>query len=435
MVTRVTAWLGLVAAAALAGPDETHTASVATKHFTIHYRPGSRAGAGVDRVAVMAERDLQRICTQLKIPVDGRFRLYLYDDVPELRAITGRSGVGGYSAIDASHIPFDDDQTRFHEMVHIVAYRLPKSGEEARGFFHFDGLANALLEFVHGVHVHAVATFYRRERKLPALREMTGENFYVWLKKHPGFQGYDVAASWMRFLIDTYGMDRFKRYYTGTPTEKAFGTGMAKLEAAWHEVLDGYVLRPEVETLLRRRHREPAEFDRFPLTVEERLPKEIVGEPDDWKDLDAASLRPERAADWARDGKVLRGRNATPQWSWCALGKRRYGSCAVQAVIRPAAGSLGVALRVGDKVQALLVQNGVFHYRKDLSVKSTNQEILGARPKVHLLLVRRGAEMQVWLDGALVLTSRADKRAAPIAVGVAGGAASFEDVAVRALRP
>lgn len=43
--------------------------------------------------------------------------------------------------------------------------------------------------------------------------------------------------------------------------------------------------------------------------------------------------------------------------------------------------------------------------------------------------------MQVWLDGHLVLTSRADKRAAPIAVGVAGGAASFEDVAVRTLKP
>lgn len=58
-----------------------------------------------------------------------RATLYLYDGVPELWAITGRTGVGGYSAIDASHVPFDNDQTRFHEMVHIVAYRLPKSGE------------------------------------------------------------------------------------------------------------------------------------------------------------------------------------------------------------------------------------------------------------------------------------------------------------------
>jgi hypothetical protein len=320
-------------------------------------------------------------------------------------------------------------------MVHIVAYRLPKSGEEARGFFHFDGLANALLEFVSGVHVHAVATFYRRRKQLPTLREMTGENFYAWLRKRPGFQGYDVAASWMRFLIDTYGMDRFKRYYTGTPLQEAFGSPPSKLEAAWHKMLDGYTLRPELETLLRRRHKESVDFVRFPLTVEERLPKEILGDPDDWKDLDAAPLRPETAADWSRAGKVLQGKSATPQWSWCALGKRKHGSCAIQAVIRPRAGTLGVALRVGDKIQALLVQNGVFHYRKDQSLKSSGAEVLGARPKVHFLLVRRGAEMQVWLDGSLALTSRADKRAAPIAVGVAGGAASFEDVSVRDLRP
>jgi hypothetical protein len=239
----------------------------------------------------------------------------------------------------------------------------------------------------------------------------------------------------MRFLIDTYGVDRFKRYYTGTPPQEAFQSPPAKLEAAWHKLLDDYVLRPEVETLLRRRHQEQVDFERFPLTIEERLPKEILGEPDDWKDLDAAALRPETAADWSREGAVLRGKSATPQWSWCALGKRKYGNCAVRAVIRPAAGSLGVALRLGDKVQALLVQNGVFHYRKDQSVKSTDKEVLGARPQLHLLLVRKGREMQVWLDGRPVLTSRVDKRATLIGVGVAGGTATFEDVAVRALRP
>ncbi|MHC4491270.1 MAG: hypothetical protein ACYTDU_06570, partial [Planctomycetota bacterium] len=274
---RAKIWLGLLAAVTLAGPEATHTASVETKHFRIHYRPGSRAGASVDRAAVMAERDLERICAQLELPVDGSFRLYLYDGVPELRAITGRTGVGGYSAFDTSHVPFDNDQTRFHEMVHVVAYRMPKSGEEARGYFHFDGLANALLKFVDGVHVHAVATFYRRRKRLPALREMTGGNFYAWLAKHPGFFGYDVAASWMRFLLDTYGVKKSKRYYTGTPAREAFGSPPGKLEAAWHKMLDGYGLRPEVETLLRRRHKERVNFDRFPLTIEERLPGEILG--------------------------------------------------------------------------------------------------------------------------------------------------------------
>lgn len=435
MSARGTAWLGLLAAVALAAPEKTHTASVKTEHFTIYFRPGSRAGAAVDRVAVMAERDLRRICKQLAIPVEGRFRLFLYDGVPELQAISGQTGAGGFSVVDASHVPFDNDQTRYHEMVHIVAYRLPKSGEEPRGFFHFDGLANALLEFVSGVHVHAVATYYKRQKELPTLREMTGENFYAWLRKHPGFQGYDVAASWFRFLLDAYGVDRVKRYYTGTPLQEAFGRPPAALEKAWHELLEGYALRPEVETLLRRRHKQPAEFDRYPLTPDERLPKELLGEPDDWKDLDAATLRPEKAADWTREGAVLQGKSTTAQWSWCALGKRKYGSCAVRAVIRPSAGTAGVALRLGEKIQAMLVQNGVFHYRQGQSVAWNNEKVLGARPQVHFLLVRRGNEMQVWLDGYRVLTSRVDKRAAPIAVGVAGGAASFADVAVRTLRP
>ena len=44
----------------------------------------------------------------------------------------------------------------------MLAVQLPDEGAEARNLFFAEGLSNALLEFVTGVHVHAVATFERR---------------------------------------------------------------------------------------------------------------------------------------------------------------------------------------------------------------------------------------------------------------------------------
>ncbi len=179
-----------------ASPEKTHTGSITTKHFDVLYRPNSRAGASAERTAAMAERELENICTALKIDNDGRYKLYLYDGVGELLAITKTQGNSGFSSDDAMHIPFDNDQTRFHEMVHVVAHRMPKTGKEPRNMFFVEGLANALLEYVHGNNVHAIAKFAKKNKRLPKLNEMTSQpDFYQWMRGRPKLNAYDVAAS------------------------------------------------------------------------------------------------------------------------------------------------------------------------------------------------------------------------------------------------
>src|SRR5204862_5018864 len=123
-----------------------------------------------------------------------------------------------------------------------------------RSLWFAEGLANAVLEFVSGVHVHAVAAHYARAGRLPSIAEMTGPaDFYGWMRAHPGFDVYDVAASWMRFLLDAHGTAKVKRYYTGTPAKTALGIDVPAAEKAWRAMLAAYDLRPEVETLLRVR--------------------------------------------------------------------------------------------------------------------------------------------------------------------------------------
>jgi len=421
------ALLLLLAEGLRAGPDEELTLKVATERFEIHARPRTRAAAELERTARLAERDFDRISELLGFDPPGPFRLYLYDDLDDLASTTGVRGTAGFSAGSASHIPFDNDQTRFHEMVHLVAAKLPKSGDEPRSLFHAEGIANALLEFVHGVHVHAVAAFHRRRGELPALAEMAAApDFYAWLVRHPGINAYDVAASFYRHLLDAHGAAKVKRYYGGATAAKAFGQELAALEKAWWKTLDRYTLRPEVETLLRQRAGEAAPFEGSRPTV----PAAILGRAEDWKELDPAAFRPAEPAKWKREGAGLSATNADPAWTLGEFEGASLGDGAVRARIATPS-PCPLQIRLGAANQAMLV-NGTFLYRDDLPAASSPLAAIGpGRTETDFLLVRRGGRIEIYIDGTRVLEAEAKGGASPVGLGVFQGSATFLSVRYR----
>ena len=415
--------------AAFAGPEATHKGVVKTKRFTIHYRAGSRAAADVDRQAVAAERDLDRIAAALDTTPKGPFELWLYDDVLELSQATGTTGNAGFSFGNASHVPYGNDQTRLHELVHIVTYEWPKSGPEARSLFFAEGIANAVLEFVHGVHVHAVAAHYRKAGRLPPLAEMAdAPDFYAWLQAHPGLNVYDVAASWMRFLLDVHGTAKVKRYYTGTPAKTALGADLATLEKAWHAALDKFPLRPEVETLLSQRDGTAARFKPFA----DGIPAAVLGKPEDWAPLLAKDLKPDRPDAWKREGTALAVSNATDDWIACDFGSETYGDCAVRVKVSTS-GYTPVQVRFGPGNQVMFVQPGTFLFRGEQGVASDPAVQLPiASATLDLVVVRLGARIQAWVDGRAALdTETGAEGPLPVGVGINKGSARFVDVRVR----
>ncbi|MGQ0613930.1 MAG: hypothetical protein ACT4PV_09360 [Planctomycetaceae bacterium] len=323
----------LAAAAAFAGPESTHTGLLKPATFGVKYRPGLRAGAAEERDGAVAERDYRDMCEKLAFTPEGRFTLWLYDDSAELQAITGVRGVGAFSAGRDSHVPFGDDQTRCHEMVHIVAHCLPKSGDEPRGMFLVEGLANALLVRVHGVHVHALARFYRGRKELPPLATFLGGDLYAWQQSHPGFNAYDVAGSFVRHLIDAHGIEGVKKYYTGAPAKDALGADERALESDWLKAIDAYVAAPEFETLLRQRAGGHVRFDVFPLDPDARIPPELLGKPKNWMPLTGEKVVPRDAATWKKEGEALVVAGAGDQWHVCDLGTKKYKDCAVRAKV------------------------------------------------------------------------------------------------------
>lgn len=409
-----------------AGPEESHSRVVRTAHFEVRYRPGSRAGAHAEAVAHALEHDLARIARTLEVETEGKWKVFVYDDSEELSTATGTTGNVGFSAGDTMHIPFDNPQTRLHELVHLVAVAWPATGKETRGFFEVEGLANAVLVHVDGVHVHAVAADLLRRNALPACAEMCGD-FYAWCQAHPKLRSYDIAASFMRYLLETHGAERLRRYYTGTPAREAFGKDVQALEASWHKMLAEYEIRPEVALLLRQLAGEDVNWLRY-----DGIPADVIGTEADWTDLAAASMHPDASATWTRRGGSLHVQNGSAAWSACEFGEEELGDCAVRArVLTPS--PVPVQVRLGASNQAMLV-NGVFIYRGDRPVSSSQRAAMGAgRRETDLLVVRRGERLAVWVDGRFAVEGPATTESARPGVGIHTGAAEFTEIRVRSL--
>jgi hypothetical protein len=403
------------------------TASEHTAHFEIRWRPGSRAEASVDRIAAAVEGDLKLILGELGITdFKHKITLCLYDDVPELQQLTGVQS-GGHSTTLQSHVPHDNDQTRVHELVHVVAEKFSEHGPEPRNLFFAEGLANAVLRFVHGVHVDAVAAFYLQSKRLPAMAEIQGAtDFYAWLAQHPGFDGYDVAGSWMRWLLDTFGAAKVRQYYKGVGTQQAFGKDLAALEKGWHEHLAKVQLRPGLRALLEERdhggNRGATGLDdtiRLPESAWHAFgPKSTTGSEGAW----------EKSGD--ADALVLSGKKTNGDWCFVSLGDDVTDGIA-RCTMEPQAGCFGVQIQFGKRCQAMILRGqGTFVYDDARPVAFDGKTQLGDKP-VQIVLRRRGNKASVWIDDRLVVEGDVDGAAAPVGVGCVGGKARFLAIALR----
>lgn len=418
--------------------DHVLSEAQATEHFEIRYRPGSRAGAAVDRTAHLLELEYAEILRELDIAkrVDESepFLIYLYDDVAELTKITGVDGVGGYSAGRESHIPWDNDQTRKHELVHIVVAAMKSTGDEARNMFFAEGIANVVLEYVHGIPVHSVAAYELKRGSLPSLDVLVNhEDFYAFLRQDPKLNAYDVAGSFFLYLLETHKPGKVMDYYHGKPIRKALGKSLKAIEAGWHKRLEDFPMRPELEMLLSKRRGDGGEFE--PLAAPEKnLPAELIGDPASWKSV-LGDLKPDDGVGtWEQTKESIRGHNSSGgDWSHLEQAGKTYGDCVLRLRAKIGAECWGVKIRYGSQCEAMLLGNGAFIYTTEGGVAFSDRVRLPKNDEVDLILHVRAGQVEVYVDESRILEADLQLKPSSIGLGLVGGDATFLEYGVREL--
>jgi tetratricopeptide (TPR) repeat protein len=208
-----------------------------TKHFTIHFAPASFSDEEIRWVAGLHEFRYDQVRNALNVQVNETIDSYIYPSAEVKRKFIG-TGVTNIAKPWRNEIHINRDawsSVLKHELVHILAadFGMPIIR------------ANTQIGLVEGL-----ATAIDGDWGNRTLHEYASGMIKFGIVEHPerlispvGFAlrastvSYVLMGSFCKFLIDRFGIDRFKQLYGGASPDEAFGRSFDSLTAQWQAAL------------------------------------------------------------------------------------------------------------------------------------------------------------------------------------------------------
>jgi uncharacterized protein YndB with AHSA1/START domain len=251
---------------------------------------------------------------------------------------------------------------------------------------------------------------YARVRRLPPL----WKSRWHWMESTPpGVHPYHVAASFVGYLVETYGIAKVKQWYVNaTEAQAAFGESFAQLERRWRDWLARREVAPEHE-------RHVLEFMNLrdatlPASLSDAAWRPLF----DGKTLDG--LDAEQSECWTvRDGRVV-GIHDGP-WTALAAKARVAPGSAVRVRFRLASGN---AFKVELSYASEKDHEAIFaRWSAYLSCEDRHTGNEGARLEDSgwhdAVLTHMGGQWRVYLDGFQTLECEAPAPATDASASIA----------------
>jgi hypothetical protein len=188
------------------------------KHFDIFCFKGSTAEKEIDKIAERRDRGFREICRFLGKDSDVRIRMILFEDAATKYSHTGHQGAGWATGNMVVEIYNEKQKLNpYHETAHILTgpYGSPPAlfNEGFATYISERWGSNTLAAMGGGE-----SSIYERVRELNGKGELIPlEELLTYTEIGSGRSNptvaYPEAASFVKFLIDTYGKDKFLKAY------------------------------------------------------------------------------------------------------------------------------------------------------------------------------------------------------------------------------
>jgi hypothetical protein len=220
--------------------DFTWTVS-GTQHYQFHYAPGTAAERDRFRIGALAEAALARTVAALEVDFEGQMDIYLIPRVFWQGGAAYGEKVQLLSYLDRNYTDVETWSYFTHEGTHALAQDLLQPKENGGGP---DGV------LVEGLAVWASGGHYREEPIDAWTAVVAASNQYIPLADLRAGPFYDFqheisyleGASFVKFLVEEYGLDKLKELYglatgdaahDGALVEGLYGKSYAELESDW----------------------------------------------------------------------------------------------------------------------------------------------------------------------------------------------------------
>jgi len=217
---------------------KTLSSSVRTEHFIINYAPQSFSASEIQWVAAFHEFRYAQVASALKLTEPVLVTSYLYPNAEAKRLAIGTSTTS-IAKPWRREIHLDAgswDDLLEHELVHVLAgeFGMPL----IRAHYHIglvEGLAVAVTEQFGNRTLHQYAAALK---KFHIIHDPGNLLSPLGFATHYSSVSYVLMGSFCRYLIDRYGIPRFKELYGGRSADVVYGRSSDQLLNEWQSFLD-----------------------------------------------------------------------------------------------------------------------------------------------------------------------------------------------------
>ena len=225
-----------------------------TKRFDIYYFKGSTAAREIDKIAEQKDKGFEEICKFLGTDSDLRIRLVLFEDGRTKHAETGHQGRGwAYGSTIVEVYNEKEQLDPYHETTHILMRPFgnpPALFNEGFAVYMSERLGAFALDDLGG----GQSSIYERVRELKRKGEWIDLEKLITFREIGSHESrppvaYAEAASFVKFLIDHYGRDKFIRAYgelknsnnkivhwtNKMALQKIYGKQLSELQEEWEK--------------------------------------------------------------------------------------------------------------------------------------------------------------------------------------------------------
>lgn len=238
---------------------------VQTEHFDIYYEAPAFSKRQVVELIADHERQYDELVAFWGIEPQHRMRSYIYaSSDTRAEAMGVKSTMIARVWLNEMHLVWRGfgDPLLKHEMSHLMlrdAGRGPLRLASANGVIPamglVEGAASAAAWDTGDLNDHGWSAAILKNGQMEDLAHMMEASAF-WAQ--PSRLSYTLWSSFSRWLIDTYGADRFLQAYRDTDFERAYGQELSMLVDAWLEMLESIELSAQETAAAQMRFERPS---------------------------------------------------------------------------------------------------------------------------------------------------------------------------------
>ncbi|MBM3214116.1 hypothetical protein FJZ36_04295 [Candidatus Poribacteria bacterium] len=231
---------------------------IETEHLIVRFEPGSVVDRERETVAADAEFRYGQLSRFFEFEPRRKVGVYVYTTSAQKKQLVGAHRTDIADPINGDiHVDYREFPSPVvkHELAHVFAAEFHPWMELSTAVGLLEGVAIAAEWDDSHLTPHQWAKAMDQLGRMPdPARIMSPLGFW----SQPSGRAYTVAGSFVRWLIETYGMDSFARAYPFAGFQRAYGKSLADLSREWRAFLASVPLTDAERAMAESRFSRPS---------------------------------------------------------------------------------------------------------------------------------------------------------------------------------